>query len=233
MKPRVLGVIPARGGSKGIPRKNLALLAGRPLFAYTLEAAARSQLERWVVSTDDAEIAACARSLGAEVLERPPELAADTTPALPVMAHACEASKAAGFDPEAVCYLQPTSPLRTAAHIDGALELFAEERPDTVVSVVEVPHAFHPGSVMRLREQQLEPYQEGALILRRQDKPLAYARNGPAVLIVSREALAQGSLYSGRTLPLHMEWGESHDVDTQEDLDYLEWLLARRAKSSS
>src|SRR6185312_12148312 len=116
----ILGLVPARGGSKSIPRKNLAPLAGKPLLAWTADAAlAARRLTRTVLSTDDVEIAELGRTLGLDVpFLRPAELAADATPMLPVMRHAADWFAARGGTVEAVVLLQPTSPLRTAAHID-------------------------------------------------------------------------------------------------------------------
>ena len=119
----VLGVIPARGGSKGISNKNLALLGGRPLLAYTADAVKESKLlTRTIVSTDDARIADCARSLGLDVpFMRPSALAGDDVPMLPVVQHAVAALEADGFAADAVVLLQPTSPLRRGEHIDAAV----------------------------------------------------------------------------------------------------------------
>lgn len=230
----ILGLIPARGGSKGIPRKNLAPLAGRPLIAHTIAAAlASARLDRVVVSTDDPEIASVAGQYGAEVpFMRPADLADDTAPALAVIRHAVIALDGMGWRAETVAYLQPTSPLRTAAHIDAALALLAERDADSVVSVVEVPHNFNPRSVMlRGEDDCLRPYLEpaGDEPLRRQDKPRLLARNGPAILALTRRTIMElGALYGPRTLGLVMDRAESLDIDEPLDLELAEWLLARR-----
>src|ERR671933_1940916 len=126
---RILGLIPARGGSKGIPGKNLAPLCGRPLLAWTVGAAcAAGSLDRVVVSTDSDEIAAAARELGADVLERPAELARDDTPMRDVVLHALEELGR----PEVLALLQPTSPLRRAAHVDEAVALLRRSGADCV-----------------------------------------------------------------------------------------------------
>src|SRR5258705_11451169 len=150
----VLGVIPARGGSKGLPDKNLALLCGRPLLAYTADAAkASTKLTRTIVSTDDERIAQCAKSLGLDVpFMRPASLAGDAAPMLPVLQHAVSALQSDGFTADIVVLLQPTSPLRRGEHIDAAVDWLQRVRGDSVVSVVEVPHHFNPVSVMRLDE---------------------------------------------------------------------------------
>lgn len=224
----VLGVVPARGGSKGIPPKNLAMVAGRPLLAYTADAARASRLTRTIVSTDDSTIADVARGLGFEVpFMRPSELASDTALMAPVLQHAVREMASRGFGAEAVVLLQPTSPLRRAHHIDRALDLLESSSADSVVSVVEVPHQFNPVSVMRLEGDRLVPFIDGPPVLRRQDKPRVYARNGPAVLAVRTRVLEQGSLYGTDCRALPMAPEESLDLDTPLDFELLEYLLAR------
>ena len=225
----VLGVIPARGGSKGIPNKNLALLAGRPLLAYTADAAkASTRLTRTVVTTDDQRIAECAKSLGLDVIMRPSALAADDAPMLPVLQHAIATMREQGFETDVVVLLQPTSPLRRAEHIDAAVDWLQRTRGDSVVSVVEVPHQFNPTSVMRLDDGLLKPFLEGPTATRRQDKPKLYARNGPAVLAVHARVIEGGSLYGNETWPLVMTPEDSIDVDTPLDLKFVEHSLQTR-----
>jgi len=223
----VLGVVPARGGSKAIPRKNLASIAGRPLLAYTVDAVRASRrLTRVVVSTEDAAIADAARALGLEVpFLRPVELASDDTPMLPVLQHASRALARDGFAADAVVLLQPTSPFRRAEHIDRAVDLLESTGADSVVSVVEVPHPFTPVSVLRLDGERLHPYLDGDTVARRQDKPRLFARNGPAVLAVRTRVLEEGSLYGRDSRPLLMEAAESIDIDGPGDLALAELLL--------
>ena len=221
----LLGLVPARGGSRGIPGKNLAPLAGKPLLAWTCEEALTSdRLTRVAVSTDAEEIAAVARRLGVEVIERPPDLADDDTPMLPVVAHALDATGA-----EAVVLLQPTSPLRRAADIDAAVDLWRETGADSVVSVTRVPHRFTPGSQLRRREDgRLEPYEDGTASSRA-EKPVLYARNGPAVLVVAAATVRAGSLYGAHSRGYEMSAIDSVDVDEPEDLALAELLLSRRS----
>ena len=230
---RVLGVIPARGGSKGILHKNLRPLAGRSLLAYTADAAARSRkLSRVVLSTDDRAIAEAGRALGLEVpFMRPANLASDEAPMLAVLQHATDALGREGFAAEAVVLLQPTSPMRRADHIDAAIDLLAATGADSVVSVVEVPHQFSPVSVMTLDDDRLRPFMPGPMITRRQDKPRVFARNGPAVLAVRTAVLERGSLYGDDCRAIVMTAEESVDIDGPADLDYAEYLLSRLARS--
>ena len=143
----VLAVIPARGGSRGLPGKNLAELAGRPLLAYTADCVGDCRRPvRAVLSTDDEAVARLGRRLGLEApFRRPAELAADDTPTLPVIQHAlAELSAAEGYRPEVVAVLQPTSPLRNAAHLEAALELFSSVDCDSLISLAPVEHT-RPG----------------------------------------------------------------------------------------
>lgn len=232
----VLGIIPARGGSKSIPCKNLALLGDKPLIAYTFEAARTCRsLGRIVVSTDDIEISEYSKSQGIEVpFLRPQELATDQAPILPTIRHLLEELESRdGYQPDAVALLQPTSPFRKAEHIDAAIALLRSSDSDSVVSVVEVPHQFSPVSVMRMdKHGRLSPFLEGEgdRVLRRQDKPRLYARNGPAILCSKRETiLKQNSLYGKMCTALSMAQEDSIDIDAQPDLKWAEILLKLRS----
>jgi len=227
---RLLAIIPARGGSKGIPHKNICLLGGRPLIAYSIDAARQScAVDRIIVSTDDAEIAQIGRGLGAEVRLRPAALAQDDTPTRDALNHVVAELKAEGYVPDAVLTLQPTSPLRTAAHIDAAAALFqADPKADSLVSCIEVPHIFHPESVMRRNaEGYLEPFLPQQQPHRRQDKAPVFARNGAAVYITRTGRLAD-YVFGGRLIAYLMDPASSIDIDTFEDLQVAEHLLQSR-----
>jgi CMP-N,N'-diacetyllegionaminic acid synthase len=212
----VVALIPARGGSKGVPRKNLAVVGGKPLIAWTVEAAQRAQeLSRVVVSTDDDEIAAAA---GVETLWRPAELARDATPMLDVVRHAIDQLR-----PEIVVLLQPTSPLRRPEHIDAAVRFLHESDADSVVSVVEVPHRYAPESLMDLVDGRVVPRGQART---RQEKASVYARNGPAVLALRASRLGD-DLYGGDCRPFVMDERDSLDVDSEFDLELADLLLRR------
>jgi CMP-N-acetylneuraminic acid synthetase len=227
----VLGLIPARGASRTIPRKNLATLAGRPLITYTFDAARQSRrLTRTIVSTDDSQIADMARTHGIEVpFVRPAPLATDEAPMIHVIQHAVDWLKDdEGYLTEIVVLLQPTSPGRTHQHIDEAVDLLVETSADTVVSVVEVPHQYIPQSVMRIVDGKLINFASDSAVYRRQDKPRFYARNGPAVLVNRVGVVASGRLYGDTTRPYLMSHADSIDVDTLDDLLAAEFWLSRR-----
>lgn len=217
----VVGLIPARGGSKGIPRKNLAPVAGRPLLRFTIDAAlAAVELSRVVVSTDDDEIAAAAGDC--EVLRRPGSLSTDDASMLDVVLHAVECLGT----PEAVCVLQPTSPLRRTEDIDEAVRLLEATQADGVISVVRVPHRFAPESLMLLVDDgRLRPVTE-ASPSRRQDKRILLARNGPAVLAVRTAGLAERGLYGGDVRAYEMSPEASVDVDEPFELELVRLLVA-------
>jgi CMP-N-acetylneuraminic acid synthetase len=215
----VLALIPARGGSKGIPRKNLAVVGGETLLARAIESAAAPQIDRVVVSTDDDEIAAAAAELGAETITRASELAADETPMLDVIVDAAER-----LHVDALVLLQPTSPLRTVRHVGEAVELFRSSGADAVVSVVEVPHQFRPDKLVRIESGRVVA--EGDAPLHRNTEPV-YARNGPAVLVLRTDGLAARGLYGGDVRAYLMDPAASLDVDAPGDLLLAEALLAR------
>jgi CMP-N-acetylneuraminic acid synthetase len=226
----IIGLIPARGGSKAIPGKNLVPLAGKPLLAYTAEAARGARrLDRVLLSTDDEKIAASGRALGLEVpFLRPAELADDNTPMQPVIAHALDWCEREGRPARVVVLLQPTSPLRRAGHIDEAVSLLLQKNAATVVSVMAVPHRFTPGSLMTATAGgALKPLLDGEMVLQRQDKPRLFARNGPAILAVRAEVVRGGALYGEPTVGYEMDAESSLDIDEPEDLWLAEQYLLR------
>lgn len=232
MSERVLGLIPARAGSKGIPGKNVNPLAGRPLVAYTIDVARQSRLiDRVILSTDSPDIAAVARQLGAEVpFVRPPDLAQDDTPMLPVIEHAVAALEREGWTPDIIVLLQPTSPLRRPEHIVRAIVMLRETRADSVVSVVQVRPDMSPDYVMKIVDGRLEPFlPEGQRVTRRQDARQAYSRDG-TVYAFWRETLRRHrSLYGADCRPLEIPRAESVTVDTLEDWEEAERLISRAA----
>lgn len=227
---RVIAVIPARGGSKGVPRKNIRVVAGKPLIVWTIEAARKAGcIERIIVSTDDEEIACVARQWNAEVVMRPTQLATDAAPTLPVLQHVVDALAAEGYRPDAVITLQPTSPLRTARHVEDAMAMFsADASADSLVSCVRVPHIFHPQSVMRrTSDGYLIPYLDQAQPYQRQAKDEVWARNGAAIYITRTERLAD-YVFGGRLLSFPMSPEDSLDIDEEADLLAAEQVLRNR-----
>jgi CMP-N,N'-diacetyllegionaminic acid synthase len=220
---KVIGIIPARAGSKGVPGKNKKLLAGKPLIYYTLKAALYSKLDKIVLTTDDVDIMEMGIHMGVEVVKRPIELAQDHTPTLPVLRHVME-FQTEEFD--AVMTLQPTSPLRRAFHINEAIELFkANPNSDSLVSVISVPHNMTPSSLMKLNGDLLENDLYGqSPILRRQDKPKLYARNGAAIYMTKTSKIHE-FVFGGKIIPYFMKKIESIDIDNHEDWQLAELII--------
>jgi CMP-N-acetylneuraminic acid synthetase len=228
---KTLALITARGGSKGIPGKNLVPLAGKPLIAWTLEAArAAARLSRIIVSTDDLAIAEECRTRGAEVpFLRPPELAGDASSHLSVVEHALSwLHSNERFVPEAVVLLQPTSPLRTAQDIDASVDLAIQRNAEAVVSVCEAED--HPFLVKRLNERgELEDFvSSGLRYARRQDFPPAYRINGAVYVNRTESLLRTRTFVPPGALPYVMSRRDSIDIDTPVDLGKAEAILRGR-----
>lgn len=223
MKKEILAIIPARGGSKGIKRKNMLLLEGIPLIQYTITAAVNSRLiNRVMVNSDDEEIIKYAGEQGIETLIRPAELAQDHTPMKDVINHHLDFLKQTeNYVPNIIVLLQPTSPLRGAKHIDEALDKMLNCDCDAMVSVEEEPHLHSPYSVMKINEEgYLEFFlKEGEKFTSRQEKPKFYARNGAAIYAVTTEAYqTTGSLYGTKCVPYEMLPEDSVDIDSPLDV---------------
>lgn len=224
---KILGIIPARGGSKGVPRKNIRLLGGRPLLAYTADAAlGAKRLSRVVLSTDDEEIAHIGALLGLEVpFLRPADLAADSTPTLPVIEYTLNRLSENGESYDAVCLLQPTNPLRRATDIDNCIEVFCETGADSVVSVLRVPAEHDPEWVYRRNSDGFLTLASGraAPPPRRQDLPEAFHRDGSVYITRTNVVLDEKSLYGSRIRAYEMLREFSLNIDTWED-----WKKAER-----
>lgn len=234
---KILAIIPARGGSKGIPYKNIVSLCAKPLLAYTCEAALKSTLiDRLILSTDDRKIAAVGKKYGVEVpFLRPKKYSQDKSPAIDVIVHALGwFERKEKYSPDAVLYLQPTSPLRTTKHINEAIKFFnCFPEADSLVSVIPLPHHYQPIKLMKLKGKYLKPLlkRQGISVLDRHGLTALYARNGPAVLITKYNALIkQKSLYGKKILPYIMKREDSVDIDDLNDLKLVEFLLQSRKK---
>ncbi len=237
MSERVLAVIPARGGSKGVPRKNIRDLCGKPVIAWTIETAlaAGDDLHRVIVSTDDPEIAVTAKAFGAEApFMRPAELATDEAPGLPVIQHAVKfVEEEEGASVDWVLILQPTAPFRNAGDITEALRLAREGGCDSVISVSPVL-AEHPILMKKIENDRLLPYcieeKEGT---RRQDyDPPAYIRNG-AIYLTRRDVLMEDDSIRGEVIrPYVMPEERSYDIDSERDFRLVELVMRERLETA-
>jgi len=225
----VLALVPARGGSKGIPDKNIRPLVGHTLLYYAAQAAAASGVvDRMVLSTDSAQIAEEGRRAGLEVpFMRPAALAQDDTPMLPVIEHAVKALSDSGWEPEIVVLLQPTSPLRTGVHVRDAVQALRQTGADSVVTVVELPRHLSPDYVMKIDDGRLVPFlAEGSRITRRQDTRPAFVRDGTAYVFWTKTLRKTRSIYGEHCHPLVVPPNDSITIDTPGDWDAAERRLA-------
>ncbi|OGT98240.1 MAG: hypothetical protein A2X80_06720 [Geobacteraceae bacterium GWB2_52_12] len=217
----ILTLITARGGSKGVPRKNICPLAGKPLIAWTIEAARQSTLNsRIIVSTDDPEIADVSKEFGAEApFLRPAEFATDSATSESVIEHTLSwLAQHDDFSPDLILLLQPTSPFRTSDDIDNAYKILQQENADALVSVTTNTR---PVQWLRLINEEgfLADLGIGSRIDRRQDAELLYELNGGIYLIHTDVFLKERTLYPERTIPYVMPPERSLDIDNE--LDFL------------
>jgi CMP-N,N'-diacetyllegionaminic acid synthase len=222
---KLLGLIPARGGSKGVPGKNLRPLAGKSLVQRAYECAlASGVVDRVVLSTDDPAIGAAAREYGLEVpFTRPAEFARDESPMMDVILHALGALRETGYVPDALLLLQPTAPLRRPSHLQEAVRLLGDN--DSVCSVVPLPKDQCPHYLMKIREDGFLEYfmPDGPRYTRRQDLPQAYKREGIVYLSRTRLILEERTIYGRRCVPMVIEREDALNIDDEAD-----WVEAER-----
>jgi len=230
MNKKVLAIIPARGGSKSIPKKNIKLFAGKPLIAWSIDVALKSGIvDKLIVSTDDDKIADVSRQFGAEVpFTRPVELAQDNSPTLPVLQHTVSFLKEQGYCPDYVLLLEPTSPCRQPFHLQEAVEILENTGADSVVALGEVPKHFNPSWQYNIdADKKLSLFTGGSIkniIRRRQELPYTYFRNGAFYFFKTELLFAdEPSLYGDDVRGYVIEDKYSVDIDTPED-----WLAAEK-----
>ena len=227
---KILGVITARGGSKGIPRKNIKELVGKPLIVYTIEATRGSKyLTRCLVSTDDKEIADVSRKHGAGVpFMRPAELAQDSSTSMEVVQHVIKKLKDDfGEEYDYVMILQPTSPLRTSKDIDESIKLAIDTNADSVMSMKELDD-FSPKKVKKIEEGIALPYfeDEGATSSRRQDLVKMYKRNC-AIYLTKTESIKNGDLFGRVSRAYIMPEERSVDINKPTDFEMAEFWIRK------
>lgn len=221
----IISIIPARGGSKGIPRKNIKLLNGKPLISYSIDASnSCSLIDETYVSTEDAEISEISKGNNAEVIERPDELAGDDSSSIDVILHVLDYLENRGELPDLFVLLQPTSPLRTSEDIEASINSFLESDCDSLVSVCELDHR----SLLNFSLEDgflVQNNNEALFNSRRQDIPTHYSLNG-AIYITTPEFIRKNkSFYSDKTIPHVMSKEKSIDIDTSFDFKLAEFLL--------
>ncbi|NQT33487.1 MAG: acylneuraminate cytidylyltransferase family protein [Candidatus Omnitrophica bacterium] len=202
----ILGIIPARGGSKGIPRKNVKMIAGKPLIAWSIEAAKMSKMiDRFVVSTDDLEIAAIAREYGAEVVDRPAELATDEATTISALQHVLSV-----IDADTVVLLQPTSPVRDEGLIDRCIERFQASQADNLAT----------GFICKLKEY-------GTYYQRRQDMEGFFYDDGN-VYVVKADIIKKGTLFGKKVERIEITREQNSEIDDNFDFWMNEQILLKR-----
>lgn len=227
MTKKVLAIIPARGGSKGLPRKNIINLAGKPLIAWTIEASLGSKyITKTIVSSDSNGILQVAKNYGSHILKRPGQLATDISSSEVVVKHALESIQEK-FD--YVVLLQPTSPLRDTNDINSAFEKIFSLDATALISVCE-----YDNKILKAFKENKSKYIEGISnnkypFMRRQDLPKTYMSNGAIYIIQVDEFLKNDSFFTDKTISFVMDEIKSLDIDTQDDLDKVEKCINENA----
>jgi len=231
---RILALIPARGGSKGVPGKNIKSLDGKPLLAYTSEVALQSNyFSEVILSSDDEQIIEAGKKLGITVpFVRPATLAEDNTATIDVIIHALKWYESQNVFFDAVCLLQVTSPFRSVTFLNTAIEKFIKSNCDSLVSVLTVPHEYNPHWTFEVNiEGNLKiATGENQIISRRQELPVAYHRDGSIYITKTKVLLQDKSLY-GKTIAFIESEPESYvNIDTLQDWEKAEEIIKRRKK---
>ncbi|WP_339261586.1 acylneuraminate cytidylyltransferase family protein [Lysinibacillus sp. FSL K6-3209] len=224
MKPKVLAIIPARGGSKGVPRKNIKVLAGKPLIAWTIEEAKKSKyITRTILSSDNEEIIQIAKEYGCDVpFVRPTELAQDDTPGITAVLHALEQCE--GY--EYVVLLQPTSPFRTVEDIDNCIEYTINQQAKFCVSVTEAEQS--PYWMYTIENGKMKPIiEQDKLATRRQDLPNVYVLNGAIYVARVEDIIEKKTFLTEETTSFIMSNDNSLDIDTVLDFEISEYLIGK------
>ena len=224
----MIAIIPARGGSKGLPGKNIRLMNGKPLIAYAVEEALKAKhIDRVIISTDDEEIARIAVQYGAELpFMRPAELASDTAMAVDNYIYTIgRIEKESGTPIETFVVLQPTSPLRIAEDIDGAIELFEKKDADSVISYCQEAHPVTWHKFLDDEGRFVDIFDSN--IKNRQDNRISYYPNG-AVYVFRTSMIRERKYYTNNSYAYVMPRTRSVDIDFIEDFEYAEFLLSRR-----
>ena len=229
----LLGIIPARSGSKGIPNKNIRYLGGNPLLQYTIDVAKKSKIFKDIILTTDSEkIKSIGKELGLNhIFIRPSKLAEDKTPMLPVIKHAINEFKKDNYYPRYICILQPTSPFRRLEDLIKGYNTLINNGCDSVVSVAQVPDHYSPDFLMKIEDNILKNFLEGGSnVTRRQDATKAYARNGDFYFVKTDLVVNSDSIYGKVCVPSIIENQESVNLDTMDDWYKAEKIILKRDK---
>lgn len=222
---KILALIPARGGSKRIPEKNIKVLSGKPLISYSIMTAKKSKyIDKVIVSTDNEKIADISREFGAEVIKRPKELAKDETPTIEIVFHALDSLKKENYNPSIIILLQPTSPLRNTKDIDNAIDLFLNSTCESVVGVYEIKNT--PYWSLYVDDGYLKPlFGKKYLKMRSQDFKKVYRPNGALFISNPKSIYKYKSFFCKYTIPYVMPIERSIDIDDEFDFLLAEYFM--------
>lgn len=224
MNKTFLAIIPARGGSKRLPRKNVLDLCGKPLIAYSIEAGLKSKyISKVVVSSDDEEILQISQNFGADIIKRPDELASDTATTFDVIEHTIKSLGKYDY----IVLLQATSPLRNEKHIDEAIELLEEKNADAVVSVCEMDHSPLWSNTLPKDESMKNFLRDEILNKRSQDLPKYYRLNGAIYICKTGELLKNKGFFLKKNIYAY-KMDKKHSVDIDDEIDF---IVAKEIKS--
>lgn len=226
---KVLAIIPARGGSKGIPGKNIRLLGGKPLIVWTIKAARKSRyINRIIVSSDSEEILSISEKFGAETMKRPANISGDNSPYQLLIRHLLKKLRAfENYVPDILVYLQPTSPLRNNKDIDSAIEYLNSKKADAVISVYELDKKYLKSFVTGPGGYLKGPFNDQYPFKNRQDLPQPLMPNGAIYVAKTASFLKNNQLFSDKTVPYVMDSARSIDIDTLDDFKAVEKVLLK------
>lgn len=231
MTKKILAIIPARGDSKGLPRKNIIDLAGKPLIAWTIEASLNSKyITKTVVSSDDDEILTISKKYKSDIIKRPDKLALDTTASEPVIKHVIEELKKENQKFDYLVLLQPTSPLRDTKNIDDAFDMLFQSDATALISVCEIDN-----KILKAFKANKKGFMEGVSnnkypFMRRQDLPKTYLSNGAIYIIKVNEFMKNNSFFTDETISFVMNEAQSMDIDTKVDLEKVQGIIDDKTK---
>lgn len=224
-----IAIITARGGSKGLPRKNVLNLKGIPLIAYTIKAAINcNSIERVFVSTEDKEIKNISKQFGAEIINRPSYLASDHSSSEEVIEDAIQQLESKNINFNTVVLLQPTSPLRTSKHIEEAIDVYNVKRADCVLSVFEPSHTPVKAYIEKSDGSIIGLHSVNSPYTRRQELPNCYQANGAIYVFSAQQFKLNNKIPRENVFPYLMSQIESVDIDTKEDMLMIEKIIERK-----
>lgn len=223
---KILAIIPARGGSKGIPKKNVATLLGKPLIAWTIEAAKKSKyVNRTVVSSNDDKILRISESLGADTVKRPESISKDNSAYRHLIVHLLKKVKKGGYMPDIIIYLQPTSPLRTSFDIDKAISYMLSKKAESLASVYKLSNKYLKSFVLNGKGYLRGAVKDKYPSYNRQDLPELFMPNGAIYAVKTKTFLKYKDLICPKTIPFLMSMEKSIDIDGYQDLKKVEKIL--------